>query len=95
MENNLNCVPEQYVGLLQNGPDWIAVMRKVVRGRVCWTYVQASSAFTIDNASTKSTINEEQMELSFKIYHLSFKINLGYNLCNLLCSQHRTNAFIP
>ena len=58
MEEHLNYAPQEYVGILQNGPDWIAVMRKIDKGRVCWTYVQAASAFTIDNASTKSGISE-------------------------------------
>lgn len=37
MESFLNYVPAEYVGLLQNGRIWGAVLRKVERGKVLWT----------------------------------------------------------
>jgi len=47
MEKGLRYVPSEYVGLLQNGPVWIAVRRRVVCGYVLWSYVRTGPAFTI------------------------------------------------
>jgi hypothetical protein len=52
MERFLNYVPREYVGILQNGPVWIAVLRRIDRGRVLWTYIQTSPAFIITGDGT-------------------------------------------
>ena len=60
MQKHLSYVPAEYVGLLQNGPEWIAVLRKVVRGNVLWTYIRAPPAFlVIDGPSFATEINED------------------------------------
>jgi hypothetical protein len=56
MEKHLNYAPVEYVGLLQNGPVWIAVLRKIDKGKVLWTYVQTRPAFVVnDNSSSQRT----------------------------------------
>jgi len=45
MDKHLNYAPAEYVGLLQNGPIWILVMRKICRGKITWTYTQSKAAF--------------------------------------------------
>ncbi len=53
MESFLGYVPAEYVGLLQNGCIWGAVLRKVERGKVLWTYIEAPRAFEVDNTSKR------------------------------------------
>jgi hypothetical protein len=52
MEKFLNYAPVEYVGLLQNGPVWIAVLRRIDRGKVLLTYIQTSPAFSVDEPLT-------------------------------------------
>lgn len=71
MQKYLSYVPVQFVGLLQNGPEWIAVLRKVLRGNVMWTYIKASPAFLINGDPTyASEIDENScIEIARLIEH--------------------------
>ena len=59
MALSLNYTPIEYIGLLQNGPIWIAVLRKIATNRkVLWTYIQAPPAFDINDDSKEFPINQ-------------------------------------
>ena len=47
IRSSLRYVPELYIGLLQNGRSWGAVLRKVESGEVLWTYIEAPPAFEV------------------------------------------------
>jgi len=47
MRTSLRYVPELYIGLLQNGRSWVAILRKVECGEVLWTYIEAPPAFEV------------------------------------------------
>lgn len=58
--DSINYAPAEYVGLLQNGPEWIAVLRKIVHGKVFWTHVRTTPAFKgnrTNNIRTATEIN--------------------------------------
>ena len=57
MRKSLLYVPELYIGLLQNGRNWVAILRKVVCGEVLLTYVEAPPAFEVDGTSV-SEVND-------------------------------------
>ena len=57
MTDHLNYSPPEYVGLLQNGPVWIAVRRRIENGKVLSTYLQTSDAITTEKPD--DPINEE------------------------------------
>jgi hypothetical protein len=76
LENEMNFAPEEYVGLLQNGHVWIAVLRKISQGKVLWSYVATSPAFEVSSSSaanqprTASAINMEScVEIARLIEH--------------------------
>jgi len=52
LEIGLNYVPKEFVGLLQNGSQFVAILRRIDRGRVLWTNIRSSLAFT-----SKETVN--------------------------------------
>lgn len=57
-EVNLMCdaihfVPAEYVGLLQNGPLWMCIFRKIHGGKILWTYTQAPAAFEVEKEGDK------------------------------------------
>ena len=64
--DSINFAPAEYVGLLQNGPEWIAVLRKIVYGKVFWTHVRTTPAFTVnstpDGELSASEINPKSCE---------------------------------
>ena len=47
LHKHLHYVPELYIGLLQNGRSWVAILRKVVCGNVLLTYIESPSAFEV------------------------------------------------
>ena len=57
MRKSLLYVPELYIGLLQNGRNWVAILRKVVCGEVLLTYVEAPPAFEVGGTSV-SEVND-------------------------------------
>jgi hypothetical protein len=62
METFLNYVPQEFVGLLQNGPEWVAIIRRVVNGKVLLIHTCASPAFeasVVDKHATVSDVNED------------------------------------
>ena len=62
MQKSLSYVPIEYVGLLQNGPEWIGVLRKVFRGNVMWTYTRTLPAFSVKNGLA-TEINDDSCVL--------------------------------
>ena len=68
MTDHLNYSPPEYVGLLQNGPVWIAVRRRIENGKVLSTYLQTSDAITTEKPDDPS--NEEScIEIARLIEH--------------------------
>ena len=59
--STLGYMPIEYVGLLQNGPMWIAILRRVVKGQVRWSHVRTRPAFQISKSSqdTVTKIDDE------------------------------------
>lgn len=48
LEEGQGYVPVEYCGILQNGCDWILLIRKIVKAKVIWRYVQSEPTFTVD-----------------------------------------------
>ena len=58
MRKILLYVPELYIGLLQNGRNWVAILRKVVCGEVLLTFVEAPPAFEVDGTRVREVKND-------------------------------------
>jgi hypothetical protein len=61
IRNSLHYVPELYIGLLQNGRSWVAILRKVVCGEVLLTYIEAPAAFKVAGTNV-SRVNDANCE---------------------------------
>ena len=63
IRKSLHYVPELYIGLLQNGRSWVAILHKVVRGEVLLTYIEAPAAFEVvgTNVSRVNDVNCEKI----------------------------------
>ena len=69
--NSIDYAPVEYVGLLQNGPQWIAVLRKIVYGKVCWTCVRTTPAFEFNESlDSERTATEIRRANCVEIAHL-------------------------
>ena len=68
MMKHPNYAPVEYVGLLQNGPVWIAVRRRIENGKVLWTYIQTSPAFTVEEPNDDIN-NDSCIEIARLIEH--------------------------
>eukprot|EP01036_Dinobryon_divergens_P039072 gene39072-51416_t len=61
LRTSLHYVPELYIGLLQNGRSWVAILRKVVCGEVLLTYIEAPAAFEVAGRKV-SEVNDVNCE---------------------------------
>ena len=61
LRKSLHYVPELYIGLLQNGRSWVAILRKVVCGEVLLTYIEAPAAFEVAGRKV-SEVNDVNCE---------------------------------
>lgn len=67
--SSINYAPVEYVGLLQNGPEWIAVLRKVISGKVFWTHVGTTPAFRVTNHNVTDIDEQSCREIACLIEH--------------------------
>ena len=69
LEKTISYVPIDYIGLLQNGPEWIGVIRTVSAGRITWRHVRAPPAFTVTEGIVSSINSDNCILIARLIEH--------------------------
>ena len=77
MRKSLLYVPELYIGLLQSGRNWVAILRKVVCGEVLLTYVEAPPAFEVDGTSV-SEVNDVNCGYIARLFPIAYVCNFRF-----------------
>jgi len=69
-ERLIGYAPREYVGLLQNGVEWIIIRRFIDRGIVTWTYMRAKPAFILNKINGNNTASEVDTNACIEIARL-------------------------